>query len=177
MKHLIIMLLILGLVVCFFGCSEENVTAPDPNQSNQSLTSFEKKTMVYFNGTSQNIGMLDPGKSVTLPDGRIITRGLVVQTNDIMNDPRVTGIVTWVVNIDEYPDGTDKRWGTGELIIPDVGKWMMPYIGWKRDGYVTYEVDGHGKGDLQGLKAHWTYHKEAVPGVPFDVTGFIIERN
>jgi hypothetical protein len=174
MRNSILIFIIIGIVMIFIGCSENNAFNPELNQNDQGIASFEKKTTTYFSGTSTTIEVLDPGKTTTLPDGRVLIRGLVVQTEDILSDSRVSGTVTWVVNLDIYPDGTDKRWGTGELIIPDVGRWNMPYIGWLRDGYVTYEVDGHGKGDLRGLKAHWTYH--TVPGTPFDIKGFIIEK-
>ena len=177
MKRLFLLFLVIGTCLILFSCSADNLTAPEINQSDQLPAPLAKKVTTYFDGISTNIGVLDPGKTITLPSGRVLIRGLVVQTEDILNDPRVAGIVTWVVNLDIYPDGTDKRWGTGELIIPSVGRWNMPYIGWKREGYVTYEVDGHGKGDLRGLKAHWTYKKEAIPGAPFNVDGYIIERN
>jgi len=176
MRSLLIMFLIVGTGLLFFGCSNESITTPELNQNDQVLGPLEKKTTIYFSGTSKTIAVLDPGKEIILPDGRVLVRGFVVQTEDIMNDPRVSGIVTWVVNMDIYPDGTDKRWGTGELIIPNVGSWIMPYIGWKQEGSVTYEVDGHGKGDLKGLKAHWTYFVENPPGI-FDVQGYIIEKD
>ncbi len=69
----------------------------------------------------------------------------------------------------------DKRWGTGELIIPDVGIWDMNYKGWANPDSVIYEVDGHGKGEFRGLKAHWRYYKSYGPG-PFAVKGYIIEK-
>ena len=53
----------------------------------------------------------------------------------------------------------------------------MTYVGWfsLEDG-VTYEVDGHGKGEFKGLKAHWTYHKP-IEEPAFTVNGYIVERN
>ncbi len=174
MRHSILAFLILGITVIFLGCSENNPISPELSKNTQAPTFFAKKDTTFFSGTSTTTAVLDPGMTNILPNGTVHIRGLVVQTADTLDDLRVSGFVTWVVNMDIYPDGTDKRWGTGELIIPEVGKWIMPYKGWLRDGYVTYEVDGHGKGDLRGLRAHWTYH--TTPGNPFDVQGFIIER-
>ena len=175
MKHSILMFLVIGAIMILFGCSGDNPTAPVVNQNDQAPASLAK-VKTEFSGISTTFAVLDPGKTVTLPDGRVLIRGLVVQTEDILTDSRVTGIVTWVVNLDIYPDGTDKRWGTGELIIPGIGRWDMPYKGWLREGHVTYEVDGHGKGELRGLKAHWTYLKPPNQGF-FDVQGYIIENN
>jgi hypothetical protein len=177
MKPLLVMFLIVGTGLLFFGCSNESITTPELSQSDQTLAPLAKKTYAYFSGTSVNIGALNPPKINNLPTGVVQWRGLVVQTDDEMTDPMVDGIVTWVVHLDIYPDGSDKRWGTGELIIPDVGSWDMTYKGWFIPGEgLTYEVDGHGKGDLKGLKAHWTYFLESPPGV-FDVQGYIIEND
>ena len=172
MKQLIVVLLFFGTAMIYFGCSDDGPL----NSDEQLNTSLEKKVYSYFSGTSQNIGVVDPGKTNILPDGTIHIRGLIVQTNEIMNDSRVTGIVTWVVNMNIYPDGSDDRWGTGELEIPNVGRWDMHYVGWFVPGEgLTYEVDGHGKGDLRGLKAHWTYFLLQPPGI-FDVQGYIEEK-
>ena len=177
MKHVMVMLAIVVTGLLFFGCSEENLTTPELNQSDQVLASLAKKTYSYFSGSSVNIGMVTPPKVNNLPNGMVHWRGLVVQTDDDMSDSRVDGIVTWVVHLDIYPDGSDKRWGTGELIIPNMGSWDMTYKGWFIPGEgLTYEVDGHGKGELQGLKAHWTYFLLNPPGV-FEVQGYIIEND
>lgn len=175
MKKLILLLLIFGTAVIYNGCSDNTISNPELYQNDQVIT-LDKKTYSYFSGSSTNIGMIDPGKTVTLPNGTVHIRGLVVQTDDVLNDARVDGIVTWVVHLDIYPDGSDKRWGSGELIIPDVGRWDMTYKGWFVPGEgLTYEVDGHGKGELGGLKAHWTYYLQSPPGV-FEVQGYIVEN-
>ncbi len=172
MKRLYLAFLFTGIALLYFGCSDNGLSNPD----DQLTTSLEKKVYSYFSGTSVNIGVVDPGKTKTLPNGTIHIRGLIVQTDDDMNDPRVDGIVTWVVNMNIYPDGSDNRWGTGELPIPNVGRWDMHYVGWfvPEEG-LTYEVDGHGKGELKGLKAHWTYFLLNPPGA-FDVQGYIEEK-
>ena len=178
MKRFTFLFFIIATAIFIFGCSADDLTAPEISQSDQLPDPLAKKVTTDFNGISTNTGMLAPPKIINLPNGVIMWRGLVVQTDDDLSDSRVDGIVTWVVNLDIYPDDTDKRWGSGELTIPGVGRWDMTYKGWKTpEEGVTYEVDGHGKGDLRGLKAHWTYKKEAIPGAPFNVDGYIIERN
>ena len=177
MKRLYLMFLFIVTGLIFFSCSTDNPTAPEMSQSDQFTAPLSKKTTTYFSGASTNIGLLDPGKTTVLPNGRVQIRGLIVQTEDILTDSRLSGIVTWVVHMNIYPDGSDKRWGSGELIIPNMGKWDMTYKGWFIPGEgLTYEVDGHGKGELQGLKAHWTYFLLNPPGV-FDVQGYIIEND
>lgn len=172
MKNLIIIFLI-GIATIFFSCSDTSNLVSNPND--QIPTSVEKKVYSYFSGASVNIGVIDPGKTTPLPGGTVHIRGLVVQTEDNLNDARVNGIVTWIVNLEIYPDGSDKRWGSGELLIPELGKWDMNYKGWFIPGEgLTYEVDGHGKGEFKGLKAHWTYFLDSPPGV-FEVQGYIEE--
>jgi len=177
MKHLILFSLIIATIMFFFGCSENNAVDPQLSQNDQLPTSLAKKVYTYFNGTETLIAFLDPGKTVTLPSGRVLIRGLVVETQDIMNDPRVTGMPVWIVNMDVYPDGSDKRWGSGELDIPNMGNWDMTFVGWNSlENGVTYEVEGHGKNEFSGLKAHWTYRKP-IGDPDFTVHGYIIENN
>jgi hypothetical protein len=172
MKRLVVVFLLLVIAVFYVGCSENYPSDPNIPSANTL-----EKTYAFFSGTSTTTAWVKDPKIITLPDGRELWRGLIVTTNDvILDEPRVNGEVTWVVNLDAYPDGSDKRWGTGELIIPNMGRWDMTYKGWYIPGEgVTYEVDGQGKGELRGLKAHWTYFVE-TPGNPFEVTGFIIEK-
>jgi len=182
MKRLLLVPLFLGFGLIHSGCSEDIPNAPELNQNDEIVVPLAKKEVSYFDGTSVTFAVVDAGKTVTTATGRVHTRGLIVQTNEMMSDARVTGVVTWVVNMDIFENGEDLRWGTGDLVIPGVGSWHMPYKGWCRENpedgkfYVTYEVDGHGKGDLKGLTGHWTYFKEALPGIPFAVNGYIYER-
>jgi hypothetical protein len=172
MKRFILMTLAIGTGLIFFGCAGKNPTAPEMSQVPASL----EKVVTYFSGTSVNIGVLDPGKTIALPGGKVLIRGLVVQTEDVLSDSRVSGVVTWVVNLDILAPDNDTRWGSGELIIANVGKWDMTYKGWRTpEEGIRYEVDGNGKGELKGLKAHWTYLLPNPPGV-FNVEGFIIEH-
>ena len=183
MRRLLLVPLFLGFGLIHSGCTEDNPSALQMSQNDAMMVPLAKtKEVSYFDGTSVTSAMVDEGKTVTTAKGVVHIRGLVVQTTETMSDARVTGVVTWVVNMDIFENGEDLRWGTGELVIPGVGSWHMPYKGWCRedpeDGkfYVTYEVDGHGKGDLKGLTAHWTYFKEALPALPFAVNGYIYER-
>ena len=175
MKRTMLASLLIAIGLLIGGCTDQDPVAPELTQRGQVPPSLEK-AVSYFDGTSVNIGLVDAGKTNALPNGRVQIRGLVVRTSDVLSDPRVSGTVTWVVHMDIFEDGSDKRWGSGELIIPDVGSWDMTYKGWLVPGEgLTYEVDGHGKGELKGLKAHWTYFLPNPPGV-FDVQGYIIEH-
>jgi len=176
MKNLIFIFLFFGLATLYISCSDNNPSAPTLNQGDQVTTSLDKKLNIPFEGISSNTQVITPPKITNLPDGRALWRGFVVTTDDNLSDDRVTGTVTWVVNLNIYPDGSDERWGTGELEIEGRGKWQMPYYGWKTtDGVIHYEVDGHGKGEFRGLKAHWTYNKPNDQSY-FDVDGFIVEK-
>jgi hypothetical protein len=176
MKVLNIFYIGICFILIFAGCSTENPTAPAVSQDNDAINTLAKKVVSYFEGTSLTVlPPEDPGKMINLPTGKTMIRGFVVKTLDDMDDMRVTGTVLWIVHMDIYMDGSDERWGSGELIIPDVGKWDMTYKGWADPMVgVRYEVDGHGKEGLKGKKAHWTYLKP--PGQQhFDVQGYILE--
>jgi len=176
MKRLIFLFSFIGIATIYFSCSDTGPINSEFSTNDRATISLEKKTLSYFSGTSVTTAVIEPGRWDTLPNGNIHVRGLIVQTNDDLNDPRVDGIVTWVVNMDMYPDGSDNRWGRGDLAIENVGRWDMNYVGWFIPGEgLTYEVDGHGKGDLRGLKAHWTYFLENPPGI-FEVHGYIEEK-
>lgn len=189
MKNLSVMFLIIVTSLALFSCSKDNPAAPelkqDPeigqipesSQSNLFPNPLTIKNLACFSGTSTNTGVINPGVTKTLSNGTVQIRGLVVKTEDEMTDPRVSGVVTWVVNMNIYQQGNDIRWGTGELIVPNGGKWKMEYVGWKtsKQGIweIRYEVWGRGNDGLSGLKAHWTYILPNPPGI-FDVHGYII---
>ena len=158
----------------FLGCSETGPTAPVVSDDNQTPASLGKIAITKFEGKSQTILLHDPGTSTPLPGGYVLDRGIVVETRDELDDPRVNGNVVWVVNDILDAEGYGKLWGTGELIIPDVGYWEMKYVGWLTAEGLTYEVGGKGRGGLEGSIAHWTYVRTAPS--QFDVVGFIIER-
>jgi hypothetical protein len=156
--------------------------APVVTQEVQENIGLAKEVSTDFSGESwSDPSSITWGKTVVLPSGVELVRGFLISTDDIMDDPLVTGRVDWVVHWNYYPDDfSDIRWGTGKLTVENVGHWDLVYKGWKTPGeedwVVIYEVDGTGKGELlRGLKAHWTY--ERPYGQPyFTVTGYIIKH-
>ena len=173
MKISIFIFLISGALLFLLGCSEDPLS-PASNNINQEGETLEKKCVSIFSGTSVSIlPPVDPGVVKVLPNGKVLIRNFLINTVDEMDDPRVSGTVNWVVHLNVYPEGNDKRWGTGELEIDGVGKWEMVYKGWKTiDGEVTYIVKGVGKEGLSGLKAKWYYFKPNDQAY-FDVKGRI----
>ncbi len=176
MKRFICIFLLAGVAMFYFGCSENSPIAPELNKDNQSTTNLGKQTVyTYFNGTSETqLPFIYNGRMNILPDGTVQIRGCIVATEDILTDPRISGMMTWIVNMDIYPDGSDKRWGSG---VSENELWDLTFKGWNDpvvEG-VTYEVNGHGKGDYSGMKTHMTYLKPV--GEPlFTVDGYIIEH-
>jgi hypothetical protein len=174
MKRFILVSLAIGTGLVFFGCSEADPTAPEMNQHAQLPAPLEKISVTNFSGTSETILQHAPGTSTPLPGGGVFNKGIVVETRDELDDPRVNGNVVWVVNAIFDAEGFGTLWGTGELIIPGVGKWDMKYVGWLTSDGLTYEVGGRGRDGLKGSVAHWTYVMTAPSH--FNVEGFIIAR-
>jgi hypothetical protein len=173
MKRLFCIFLLIGAAIIYFGCSENNPLDPNLNQNEMSLTNLGKKIhYTFFDGTSYTISLVE-GKLIFLPNGTLRIIGWIADTDDQLSDPRISGIITWKGNMDIYPDGSDKRWGSGES---EDGQWDLRFNGWLDliEG-VTYEVDGHGKGEYQGLKIHMTYLKP-IGDTLFTVNGYIIEH-
>jgi hypothetical protein len=169
MKSLILAFLFIVTAMLYIGCSDNNPAVPELNQSNQ-LTA--KKTYTFFDGTSYTFA-LEEGHMIFLPDGTLRIIGWIAYTDDQLSDPRINGIMTWKGSMDIYPDGSDKRWGSGES---EDGQWDLRFDGWLDlvEG-VRYEVDGHGKGEYRGLKIHMTYLKP-VGDTIFTVSGYIVEH-
>jgi hypothetical protein len=177
MKITIMILFLIGMFTFFCGCSEDPM-APVVMQESQESIELAKKIRMDFSGESwSDVSSITMGKQKVLPNGVVLVRGFLISTDEFMDHPWVTGRIDWVVHWNAYPDGSDKRWGTGEMIVPDVGKWDLVYKGWKTtEGKVTYKVRGIGKGELiRGMKAYWTYVKPADQPF-FTVTGFIIKH-
>lgn len=173
MKRLICIFLLTGAAMFYFGCSENNPIDPNLNQDDQSITSLGKKFhYTYFDGTSYTFA-LEEGHMIFLPDGTLRIIGWVAYTDDQLSDPRISGIMTWRGSMDIYPDGSDIRWGSG---VSEDGQWDLRFNGWLDlvEG-VTYEVDGHGKGEYRGMKIHMTYLKP-IGDTLFTVNGYIIEH-
>ncbi len=171
MKNLFFVFLIVGIVLVFFGCSENIPTAPELNQSHQIAdqsdlvvtTLTNPKTI--FTGTSTMVELVAAGTFKPLPNGKTLMKGRISKYYDDTSDPRVTGYSFWYVDGIFNEDGSGKMQGKAELIVDgDGGKWEMSWHGsMAADGSIIDYVVGTGKeGAVKGLVAKWTYIR--LPG-------------
>lgn len=84
-------------------------------------------------------------------------RGVVLSCTETMSDPRLNGVTTVNVSIDERPDGSADIWGTA-TIRNDAGKWIGPWAGTVDVGYTTHHMTGVyvGSGDYDGLRLRFS---------------------
>jgi hypothetical protein len=177
MKKSIIFLSVISLLLLFCACSQDPLE-PNATQASLENSGLAKETLMAFSGESwSDWSSIVMGHAITLPSGIVHMRQFLISTDEYMNHDWVTGRVNWVVHWNTYTDGSDVRWGTGEMVIEGVGRWDMVYKGWMTaEGEVTYEVKGTGKGELiKGLKAYWTYIRP-VGQQFFDVTGYMVKH-
>jgi hypothetical protein len=191
MKRLILMFLVIGTGLIFFGCSENNPSAPELNQNDQVTTSLAK-AKTPFTGTSNFVQPLDPGTTTLLPNGKTLVKGELVEWYDEANDLRVTGQSIWYINSLTEEDGLSaKIWGKAEINVgvenpgdESRGKWEISWHGWVTPtGNETHpftivaEAVGTGKeGEVKGLVAKWTYTMDLENGFFYASEGFIIEH-
>lgn len=175
MKGFILMVCVFSALMIFFGCSEDNTTAPELNRTNQITPSIAKlKTM--FSGTSTKVEVLSQGNFTTLPNGKALLKGWISVYADTIDDPRVSGISTWYVNALINPDGSEYDWGKAQLIVDNNGsKWEMTWHGRvSPEGRIVDYVTGTGKeGAVKGLIAKWTYIREPGQAGFYSVQGII----
>lgn len=157
MKRSILMFLVIGTAIIFFGCSDNNVTAPESNQ--------------LFAGTCIWIADIDAGITTVLPDGRTLITEQTSEWYDSTNVGMTTGQSFWNVNWLIEEDGNAQLWGTSELLADGgSGKWELTWSGTRTptsggsfiewESPFRIEVDGVGngiEGDVNGLEAIWTY--------------------
>ena len=154
------MILIIGVAIIFFGCSENNSLIPDLNQNDEVTNSLKsKKIPTHFACTCTPL---------LLPDGDDRNAW-----KDVTDDDRVTGVSIWftdeVVEIDEI---TFELRGTAELfvgakVVGDEydGKWEITWKGTQTltsPGGSTFRIVVHAvgtgtEGDVLGLTAKWKY--------------------
>ena len=185
MKSLILVFLFFGMAMFYIGCSDNNPSAPQLNQNDQTATSIAK-VVTTFEGTSNFIKLLDPGSTTDLPGGKTLTSGQVARWHDYADDPRVTGFGDWVLNIKLNKDGQGQVWGTAEMLVDnDGGKWEITWHGviWlvhpvTGDLYIKVIASGKGTdGDVEGLAAEWTYILDNLNnGYMYKSKGFIREK-
>jgi hypothetical protein len=180
MKHLIIMFLVVGAIMMFFGCSQDNPVEPAANYSEQ-IPATLAKAKSSFTGTSMPTGnVLDPGTSKLLPNGRTLVKGEIAEWYDNATDLRVTGSSFWLVNKHLEADGTGKVGGSAEIIVDNEeyqGKWDISWHGYvSAEGVIGYAVGTGKEGDVKGLVAKWTYTMIFANGIYYESEGEIFEK-
>ena len=166
MKHFNLLFLVTGISLFIFGCSEDDSTSPEHNQTNQVTT---------FSGVENLVAVYNEGTVTPLPNGLTLVQDGVFEYRDESSDPRITG--KEMVYATGIFDSTfcGPGWATGEFIPDNGGSWDLRFIGERSitEGS-TGEVIAHGKGILEGLTALWTY--KCLPGeTEYTIEGFILE--
>ncbi len=95
----------------------------------------------------------NPGTWTTLPSGRIMVRGMVMDCREDSSDPRETGnnIVTMNANWDSQ--GLGPMWGTSHFATDEGGLWKATWAGMVTAQGAIYHAESKGEGKYQGLKA------------------------
>jgi hypothetical protein len=167
MKHRIKFILVLGTIIVFFYCCKDDPVSSEPIQTDQ---------VTMFSGAEEYIAMHNPGIWTPQPSGLSLAEGGVYEYRDEATDPRVTGKVMFYVNglFDSTFSGTFS--GTGELITDNGGSWDMKIVGERIAAEGSFaEAIGHGKGELEGLIAYWSYERFEPEKDNFIFEGYIIE--
>ena len=176
MKRSIFIFLVIGITILFFGCSNDEPSAPELNQSDQVETCLPRRMVTPFSGIEKFVAVLEQGTMIQLPNGMILARGHVTEYYDDASDSRVTGkfVCTATGIFDDTFSGP--AWGAG-VLTPDIGgSWDIKMVA-KISSTEGNKVDafGYGKGAMKGLVAHWTYTSE--PGeTDYTIEGFIVEH-
>ena len=159
MKHLKLIILIIGVSIFFFGCSKDNSLAPNQSQNDDVTSTYKaKKVHTHFAGTSVPFPNLDnPNEN---------------RWYDEADDWRVTGISIWVADpMIPINESTFELGGTAVLFVdaPEdddpIGKWETTWWGTMTftspDGS-TFRIVAHAvgigvEGEVEGLTARWKY--------------------
>jgi hypothetical protein len=184
MKHLIIVMLILGTVLIFFSCQQDSVLPTELSQNDQTISALEKPEAPFgfkgteFTGECTKTSDPDfeevPGVSHELPNGKMLLKGRTTVWHDSTSDARVTGNTYWYIDEKDEVDGTFKYRGKAELFVDnDVGLWQISWHGYLNENGLIAEGVGQGKeGAVKGLVAKWTYTFDFV-NFKYDIVGYI----
>ena len=190
MKHSILMCLILGVAVIFFGCSTDDLMDLESVQSDQEVTTLKSmkngNVKKPFTGTSIPLGIGEDGTN----HGKKLLKGEYAEWYDGATDPRVSGNSFWYINSMANEDGIVKLWGKAEILVgthylypdwPQTGKWEMTFHGYLtpvEGGFIIVaDAVGQGKsGDVKGLVAHWTYTMDITNGFFYESKGYILAK-
>jgi hypothetical protein len=126
------------------------------------------------------LGVLDPGTR-TYPGGNMHVRGMVGTYQQDMpdSDPRCSGLNTVVTNANWDAYGAGPSWGTFHVVPNELssytGGWDGTWTGMSyADGSASIRVEGHGRGDLEGLQVFVDIEFPSMyePGV---ASGYILD--
>jgi hypothetical protein len=172
MKRSILMFLVIGAAVIFFGCSEDNVLTPGSDNSDQVATRLKNgNAKIEFAGISTPVAVTNPGTPTVLPNGKTKIVGMVAEWYDDADNDYVKGQSIWYENWYIDADGSKaKVWGKAD-INPDIGgTWEVSWHGYifAKEGYTIYNPEhpftavayahGTGKsGPVKGMVGDWKY--------------------
>ena len=182
MKRAIFMFFVIGVTMIYFGCSENNTTAPELSQSDQIATTLAKTKIPFTDGWAKivcpPIYPIYPGIPKILPNGKTLVKGIKVRYDmEVESEPLLTGACLWTTNKKIEADmSAAKLWGKIELFVgvaadgdinEAVGKWDITFHGYRDHRDVVIEAVGQGKeGDVKGMVGKWTFHMTAHPKHP-----------
>ena len=172
MKRSILMFFVIGATLIFFGCSENNSTAPELSQGDQVTTSLAKVKR-SFTGTCSPLIMppvnIEDGTTILLPNGKALMEGQIAEwvdeakwEDDGTDCWMLTGRTIWYISSITEVDGSAKLWGKAEIFVNgDRGKWEMSWRGYLTltDGFnIVCEGTAIGKtGEVKGMVSKSTY--------------------
>jgi hypothetical protein len=116
-----------------------------------------KATVTEFTGTEEVVDLLDEGILIEMPGGTFKGRDRVWEMYHDTTDPRVTGTAIVVSNGNFNPEFRGPAWGTMRVEPDDLeGAWEAVWHSPPGRPEIITAV-GHGTGELEGLKAWWTF--------------------
>ena len=109
--------------------------------------------------------ILNPGK-VFLSDGNMHIRGMVERVRTECDDDRIEGWHTIIANNNLNAEEYGRVWGTYDLAVDAYdGGWEGTMTGVTDENGISLKMQGHGYGELSGLKIEGTYLNGITSGV------------
>lgn len=175
MKRSILMFLVIGTAIIFFGCSGDNPLAPKLNQSDQAITSLAKKSAPSINCTTEyhfvgHLGEKD-GEGRTLVWEGTISGDIegVIKWWSMLNEMLFTGQAS-------HYEQRFKIWNANEellLVGDDAGTTTARHeknSNWRANGTIILAYGDFA--DYFGRQAHSAGHFTWVaPEFPYEGTG------
>jgi hypothetical protein len=143
------------------------------------LPAYAKAEKTEFSGSWSLETYINPGVC-TYPDGNVHCRGVILQAEIDVSDPRVSGVETVVANYNLQPGPlgfyTGPMWGTSR-IENEGGYWDTVWTAFQDEqGFLYIQAVAHGHGDYDGLKMHASLASVSPdPEIPLAVSGYVLE--